>query len=406
MTRRSAAIAAAMLVASLVHATIAAAQMTEPDASKARVRVGPVLFNPTVELSNVGIDTNVFNEPSDRAKRDVTLTFSPKTDLWMKMARTWVVGNVREDVVWFKDYVSERSTSNTVALGWLVPLTRVAFSAGGTYRNVRDRPGYEIDTRARRTDLEAKGSAELRALSRTFVGVRGSRRRLDFDADAVFRNASLRTELNRTATEGALTVRHQLTPLTAITLDVGRIEERFEFSPLRNSNSTTTTLGVSLDPAALIKGSAKFGYRDFQPQLPGLPEFRGATVAVDLSYTLLDITRFAVRVGRDVAYSYDVNQPYYLETGVSGSIAQQIFGPVDFVGRAGFQTLDYRNRTDVLALLVDRTDKVHFYGGGVGYHMRPDVRIGVNADRQRRTSEVARHEYEGVRLGVAITYGF
>jgi len=35
---------------------------------------------------------------------------------------------------------------------------------------------------------------------------------------------------------------------------------------------------------------------------------------VDLTCTLLGMTRFAVRAMRDVQYSYDLAQPYYLQT--------------------------------------------------------------------------------------------
>ena len=45
---------------------------------------------------------------------------------------------------------------------------------------------------------------------------------------------------------------------------------------------------------------------------------------------------------RDVQYSFDVNQPYYLLTGVSGSLAQHVVGPMDVVGRIGVRSSNYR----------------------------------------------------------------
>src|SRR6185503_17398854 len=98
--------------------------------------------------------------------------------------------------------------------------------------------------------------------------------------------------------------------------------------------------GVKLDPFALINGSASFGYRDFQPLSPAVPGYQGSTAAVTLSYVALGTTKLGLVINRDVQYSYDINQPYYLQTGIAGSIAQQIFGPVDVVGRAEGQRLD------------------------------------------------------------------
>src|SRR4029077_547804 len=144
---------------------------------------------------------------------------------------------------------------------------------------------------------------------KTFVAVHAARQSSDFDRDAEFLGISLRDQLNRTVSEETLSVRHELTPLTGLTFEATREQDRFEFSPVRNSDSTRIMGGVKLDPAALIKGGVVVGYRDFQPLDPSLAGFRGTTVAADLSYVLLGVTRFAVKGTRDVQYSYDVNQP-------------------------------------------------------------------------------------------------
>ena len=158
---------------------------------------------------------------------------------------------------------------------------------------------------------------------------------------------SLATELNHTTTSGGLTIRHQLTPLTGLSFAVTRDQDRFESSStaLRDSNSTAFTGTLTFDPAALLRGSATVGYRDFQPLSPDLPGYAGATAAVDLSYAIFGTTKFSVTATRDVQYSYDVTQPYYLLTGFTGSVAQEIFGPLDIVGRIGIQSLAYRDAT-------------------------------------------------------------
>src|SRR5205823_2749531 len=160
---------------------------------------------------------------------------------------------------------------------------------------------------------------------------------------------------------------------TSLTFDVAREQDRFEFSPLRDSDSTRMTAGLKFEPFALIKGSARIGYRDFQPVRGEVPSFQGITADVDLSYTLSGMSKFGVQVGRDVQYSFEINQPYYVQTGISASIAQQIFGPVDVAGRIGTQRLDYRERRNVVAVAAGRTDLVRSYGIGVGYHMSRDL---------------------------------
>jgi hypothetical protein len=379
----------------------------EPDPAKVHVQIGPLWLNPTIALTNLGVDTNVFNEPAALSpKRDFTATITPKTDVWLRLGRTWLVGNVDEGIVWYEKYASERSLNDHYQLGWHAPLNRLTFDVGGNYLNTHDRPGFEIDARSQHTDIGGTASADVRVLSKTFFGVKASVLRTNFDGAATFDGVNLRDELNRTDTIGAFTIRHELTPLTSLSVDVAREQQRFDFSPVRNADSTQVTGRISFDPAALIKGSASIGYRDFEPIDRSLPAYQGTTASADLTYTLLGVTQFGLQAMRDVQYSYEVNQPYYLLSGISGSIAQKIFGPVDIVGRGGIQRLDYRDRALVPVPLSARTDYVHTYGAGVGYRFAADLRVGVNIDHSDRASGVADRRYTGLRYGTSVTYGF
>lgn len=378
---------------------------SEPDPAKVRMRIGPLWLNPTIALTNLGVDQNVFYEAAN-PKRDFTATVTPQTELWLAVGRTWISGTIKEEVVWYQTYASERSANNRYILGWRVPLNRLILTASGTYADTHDRSGYEIDARARHVDVLYKGTVEVRALSKTFIGVNGQRQKLHFDSEARFRGANLREELNHTTTAAGVLVRNQLTPLTALTFNVTRSQDRFDQISLRDSNSTAFAAAVSFDPVALLKGGASIGYRNFEPVSSGLPRYNGTTAAVDLSYSLLGTTRFALQANRDIQYSYDINQPYYLQTGVSGSIAQQIFGPFDVIARGGVQKLAYRDRAGVVVEFPNRTDNIHWYGLGVGFHFATDVRLGFNVDRQRHLSDIAERRYSGLKYGTSLTYTF
>jgi hypothetical protein len=175
---------------------------------------------------------------------------------------------------------------------------------------------------------------------------------------------------------------------------------------VRDSDSTSVATGVKLDRFALIKGSASVGYRDFQPRSSSLPAFKGATAAADLSYVAFARMRVALQAIRDVQYSFDIDQPYYLINAASLSLTERISTPVDVVGRIGVQRLDYQDRIGVALVAPDRIDHVHTYGGGLGYHMGHDVRVGFDVDRQHRTSVVRDREYHGLTYGASVTYGF
>jgi len=399
-----------MIVAIVVAAASFASAQTNgdgdgPDPSKVRVRFGPLWVSPSIAIPSLGVDTNVFNSPPGEAQKDYTVTLIPQTDLWLRMGRTWVTGTIKEDLVWYQQFASQRSANESFTLGWNVPLNRLKISTTGTWLGTADRPGYEIDARAERHEQVYSGTAEIRALSKTFIGVKGDLNVVRFDNSDQFLGVDL-NQLDETTTSGAITLKHQLTPLTTITFAAGRSEDRFENSSLRDSNSTTLSGSFNFDQLALIKGSATFGYRDFEPLTPGLPGYKGATTSVNLSYTLLSSTRFAVQVGRDIQYSYDIATPYYLLTGASGSIAQQLFGPLDVVGRIGAQRLAYQDLGSVVVLLPNEVDHVRSYGMGLGYHLSSGTRIGFNVDEETRTSAVVSRQYDGLKYGMSVTSAF
>ncbi len=396
-----------VLVALFAVGTAAAATAQtatgEPPAN-VQMRIGPLYINPSLSLGNAGTDTNVFNDATN-PKSDFTMTLTPATDLWLRLGPSWVQSTISEDLVWYQQYASERSANNTYTVKWIVPLARLTVTPTWTHVNSRERVGYEIDARALHTATSYGAQAELRLLSKTFIGVQGQRTTTDYDPGATFLGVNLSGELNDTDTVGSVALRHQLTPLTSVSISAVLDEDRFELDPLRNSKSREINGSISFDPAALIKGSAMFGYRDFKPDSPDLPAFAGMTMAVNLDYVLLGVTKFDVTAARDVQYSYDINQPYYVQTGLTGTISQQLFGPIDIVARGGLQRLEYRDRIGAAVPVADRLDRVTLYGGGIGYHLGRDTRIGFNVDQTRRQSAVAERAYNGLQYGFAVTYG-
>jgi hypothetical protein len=163
---------------------------------------------------------------------------------------------------------------------------------------------------------------------------------------------------------------------------------------------------LTFAPAALLRGGMSIGYDDFEPVDRSLPGYQGMIGSVDLTYVLLGSTRFAISGGRAVQYSYDANQPYYLQSRIAGSIAQQIFGPLDVQVRGDLAYLAYRNRAGVEVKVPDRTDRVVTYGLGIGVHMGKDLRLSLNVDQNNRDTKMLEHQYEKFLIGTALTYGF
>lgn len=388
----------------LLFATQAWAQSdVGPDPTKVRIRMGPLWLNPSIAVTNLGVDNNVFNEETD-PKKDFTFTVSPRTEIWLRGGRTWVHGTIVEDLIWYQEYETERAGNGSYSANWLVPLNRLTLDVGALRLNARQRADVEIDARVHRTETSYSGSASFRVLAKTSLGVNFAQQHTTFADDAVFREVSLREELSRTLTVTGVSVSHRLTPLTNISVQVAREAVEFDFTPDRDTNSNIVVAKVSFDPLALLRGNASFGYRQFKPVATDVPGYNGMTAALDLSYTAFGATKLTGKYIRDVQFSYDASTPYYLQNGFMLDVIQQVFGPVDVAARAGTTTVAYRDRGGA-PTAVSQPDRTNVYGGGVGYHLGQDIRIGVNADQQKRTSPTVGHGYEGLRLWMAVSYG-
>jgi hypothetical protein len=51
-----------------------------------------------------------------------------------------------------------------------------------------------------------------------------------------------------------------------------------------------------------------------------------------------------------------------------------------------------------------RADRFTTWGGGVGYRIGRDIRLGFNLDYFRRESIIYTQAFEGLRGGMAVTY--
>jgi hypothetical protein len=403
-----------VLVALLAIAAPAFAQDAAPDPfATARFRFGAFAMTPKVGITNLGWDSNVFNEWED-PKDDFTATVTPAADMWLRFGPVRVTARGSIGYVYFAHYVDERAWNTDDSIRIDARGTHIRPYFGYGYLNVRERPGYEIDQRVRRIENRMFAGLDLPLTRKTTLGAAFKRTKTDYPETETYNEVSMRFRFNRWTDVYTVSARYALTPLTAIFLDTEYVREKFEFDVFRNSAGFRLLPGVELKPMALISGSARVGYRQLNFDSPGVPDYTGLVASVNLGYTLLGATRFGVELNRDVQFSYEQFRPYYLLTGITATVTHRLTNVWDLQARAGNQQLEYRSAAlpsggpdaDPLAPFGDRTDNVVFYGGGVGYRIGPDVRLGFNVDYYTRRAERTVDQYEGLRIGSSVTYGF
>jgi hypothetical protein len=384
----------------------ASAQERLDPAASARFRLGPVGFTPVIELRNVGVDSNVFNEPAaGEPQSDFTATLAPGIKSWLRVGRARLSAEQRVGLVYFQRFDSQRSVNADGLYRLEVPLARVTPYVSHTLLYTRDRPGFEIDVRARRTESTVAAGADVEVGSRLSTGIAVRRGRHEYSAHETFQGAYLRELLNRDFESIELVVRHKATPLTTLVLLGESRRERFDESPVRDVDSVRIMPGVEFDQFAIISGKGFVGFRRMDFRSPDVPDFAGLVASGDLGYRLLGTTRFDLNLLRDIAYSYQVDEPYYVQTGATLSVTQVVKAGWDVVGRVGRQRLAYERRAGAV-VVGDRVDGVWIVGGGAGYRFSQGLRLGINVDSYRRRSDSARREYDGLLVGSTVTYEF
>ena len=391
-------------LAAMLCSTPAFAQQvpTDDPVASAPIRIGAFGVNPRLSLSNLGIDTNVFNTVSE-PQRDFTFTLSPGTELFLRTGRGLLSFSGGAEFVYFQQFDTERSINSNARGQYEFRFNRLRPFASASTLNTKQRPGYEIDVRARHYETEFRLGSDFRFMSKTTARLEFRQLAYSFAGEAVFAGRPLNQELNRTLKGVDLSWRQRLTALSTWITRVSRETERFEFEDARNSDSFRVSSGFELGRFALIRGSAFAGYRKLTPTAGGiLPEFSGVTADVDVSYTAPTQTRLGAAVERDIRYSYERSTPYYVQTGWTATLTQRITGRWDAQLSGGRDRLSYQAINPIDA----RRDFVGRFGGGLGYSLRDQVRASFDVNSFYRSSDIRGREYGGVRAGLSVTYGY
>jgi len=398
------------LTLGLCAAGPAAAQSTpnEKARTEARVHMGPLYVNPELHVREIGVDTNVFNTGL-APQSDFTFTVGPEADIWVPVGRRGLFKTTAgADLVYYQKFSSERSIDPHWRVRGETYLQRVTLFVENDLIHTRQRPNYEIDVRARRLENTFRAGTEVRFSPKFGVEVAARQSVVNFDGAAVFSGSNLEEALNRETRGVSATARYRRTTLTTIVVRTEVSQDRFAYSPLRNADTIRVEPGVEFSQRALISGSGYLGVRKLTPVHLELPEFQGLIGSGRLRFRLPGATALEFAGDRDLAYSYERLQPYFVFDGLGVTLRRQLVSKFDVSVGGHRQKYSYRDL--VLFPRVNngegRTDFTRIFTFSVGYTLNRDMRVGVGVSRQARTSNSNfLTPYEGFRFGTSVTYG-
>ena len=124
------------------------------------IRLGLIGLSPTLAITNLGIDDNIFNDATD-PKRDFTMTVTPRLQARLRSGKVLLSGSVATGLVYYQKYDDERSIDYAVDgrvdvdLGWLQPYALASFL------ETQERLNVELDAHAPRTQTTLAASTRI-----------------------------------------------------------------------------------------------------------------------------------------------------------------------------------------------------------------------------------------------------
>jgi hypothetical protein len=368
-----------------------------------RFQVGPVGLAPTLQVDNLGVDSNAKLSAEDPVQ-DFTVRATPGAAYLLRMRHLRLHGNTAVSFLYYQKTAEQRSIDmlNSAALTYMG--SRFEPRVFGSYGHQQTRPNLEIETIVGQLTQGYGVGADYRLSPRLVFQVDADRLRQEYE-ERVFRGALLNRQLNRDSNSIRGRLRISTSSITTLILSAIDTRDRFQYSAERDAASLTMSFGMETKPSALIAGSASVGYRRFNALSETVPDDRGPVADVAVSYTLRDRTRFGVNVRRNLEFSAEREQPYYILTGLGGSITQMIGLGWDVRVGGGGDTLAYKNFVLGIPGEDGRTDHIDTFNFGFGRKMGDVGRVGLEVGHVERRSPIKTFSYDGWRAGVKITYG-
>jgi hypothetical protein len=368
----------------------------------ARVRLGPLGLTAGMTLSRFGIDNNVFNETTN-PRSDLSATLQPSMTGWLRLGDGWMTLSSQATYQYYQTFVDQRTLSTSESARVDLPINRIKVFASAAYGNITDRPGPDVDLRAQHqsTEIALGIEAQLAVTRSGSVSIRKSAE--VFDDQAAVADTRLADVLNRQNYSVAIGFRQELTPLTTMVLSAREQRTQFDTETSRDNLNRELTIGLSFKPLALIDGDVNIGVLSIGPLTQGapLPAFTGLTATVNVRYLLRTSTQFGVQFGRSTNYSADPRVPYYVLTTQRLTAEHRFTSQLDLSGAVTRTGYSYESA-------VAPIEATYAFSGGIGWRVKPELRVGLQAVGQGRSTAtdapVGAYQTSGVTTSLSFAF--
>jgi hypothetical protein len=372
---------------------------------------GPFRIQPSLVISNAGIDSNVFYAPSDPIK-DFTITAGPAAMIYIPIHRKFVLSAYGSpQYVWYSKTERERTWNYYFNGAAQLSLRNVFFSLEGKYSDARERWNTEIDIRPRRKEKGYGGSMLVKTSWKTSVALAYRSVVYDYESVEYEGGFNVRDRLNRQEDYFNVSAYYQAGSQKRFFLDFEYGLYNFEFADqglLKDSRSGAAYAGLEFSPLGRrIRGRVRVGYKKFDIRNPEGVDYQG----------LVGDSRLSVRVARpillrgsyvrDVRFSLWYGNAYYIESrpGAGASLYLLRFIRLDY--DYSFGRNDYPLVQEVEpGVDIKRRDDYEIHSAAIYFRVKKNVGLGFIASFWTRNSNLDREDDKRTFFGLNLTYEF
>lgn len=409
--RRILIVAVALLIfgSSVAYAETWKGQELERKLRDAAWHFGPFRIQPSLVISNAGVDSNVFYSPNEPTK-DFTITAGPAATLYVPVHRKFVLSLYGSpQYVWYSKTDRERTWNYYFSGAAQLSLKNVFFSLEGTYSDARERWNTEIDIRPRRKEEGYGGSVLVKAAWKTSFSLGYRMVKYDYESVEYAGGFNVRERLNRQESYANFSLFYQASMQRRFFLDFEYGLYQFEFATqaaIGNSRSGVAYAGVELARLGRrVRGRIRVGYKKFDVRALDGPDYQGVVGDSQLSVRLAKPFVLRGSYVRDVRFSLWYGNPYYIESRPGAGVSLYLLR---------FLRLDYdysigRNRYPVVGgggPDVKRLDDFMIHSAGIYFRIQKTVALGFIASWWTRISNLATEDDKRTFFGLNLTYDF
>lgn len=367
---------------------ISVAEQARPGYDPVGIALGSFVAFPVATVS-LNYDSNVYAVNSGEAD-DFAVSMTPSVSLNSQWSRHAVnLNGGAQFTRYFNEGLQDRDTWNIGANGRLDLTSEAAINAGGSIADrveprTSDNGLADIVTPIQYRQSQAFARATYRT-GRTRIVIAADFTSLRFDPVATSTGTVIsQSGRDRDTTRATLQLEYALSPSLALFAQGNFTKTAYGDSASiigvgRDSDSIRGIVGVSMDLAALLRGSFGIGYTKRRYDAAIYQDSGALALEGRLEYFLSERTTATLTARRSIEDGAVVNAGGYTSSFVGLHVDQEIRSNIILSADLSYQNSDYNDRPDHANIWT--------VGGGVRYLANSWLAVGFNVRHVRRSGE-------------------